>query len=195
MPVNIPLRTNNPGKYGFVGKESNSEIFSENANGILSPSEAYSGFLFGRDDITGLELDDEFALLRDRLNQKIEELADSRNGREARIYQDKLSALNNDTPQDLINSIEANRNIIGDQLSYSPDFSSGSLKYIYSQEDVSPVRHDISGSVESDNRNENATVSTIATGGSFGVVINDQGDVQGNNNATVSLSQRYNIPN
>ena len=191
MSVNIPLRTNNPGKYGFVGKESNSEIFSENTNGTFTSFDAYSGFLFGRDDITGLGLEDEFALLQDRLTQKISELEALGNNEEAQIYQDKLDDLTDATTQELIDSIEANRNIIGDQLSYNPDFSSGSLKYVYSQGPFIAVEHDISGSVESDNRNEEPTVSIIQTGGGFGVAINDQNGVQGNNRATVSLSQRY----
>lgn len=191
MPVNKPLRTDNPGKYGVVGKENNSGIFSQNVNGTLNPSEAYSGFLFGRDDITGLGLEDELTLLRERLTQKIQALVDLGNNEEAQIYQDKLDDLTDATTQELIDSIEANRNIIGDQLSYNPDFSSGSLKYVYSQGPFIAVEHDISGSVESDNRNEEPTVSIIQTGGGFGVAINDQNGVQGNNRATVSLSQRY----
>ena len=194
MPVNIPLRNNNQGKYGFVGKESNSGIFSENANGTLSTSDAYSGFLFGRDDITGLSLDDEFNLLEERLTQKISELNAQGKAEEAQIYRDKLSALNNATSQDLIAAIEANRNIIGDQLSYNPDFSSGSLKYVYSQGLFTAVKHDISGSVQSDNRNEGASNLDTTLGRGFGVTINDQDGVQGNNSATASLSQRYSIP-
>ena len=196
MPVNIPLRNKNPGKHGVVGKESSSRIFSGNVNGTFNSSEAYSGFLFGRDDITGLGLQDEFNLLEERLTQKINELTELGNTGEAQIYQSRLDALRDSTSQDLIAAaIEANRNIIGDQLSYNPDFSSGSLKYIYSQTDVSSVKHDISGSVESNNRNQNATVSIVETGGSFGVTTNDQNGVKGNNEATVSLSQRYNIRN
>ena len=194
MPVNIPLRTNNPGKYGVVGKESNSGIFSQNF-GTLSSSDAYSGFLFGRDDITGLGLEDELELLKDRLNQKIQELNTQGNSEEAQIYRAKLTALEDGTFQTSIDAIEANRNIIGDQLSYNPDFSSGSLKYVYSQGPFTAVEHDISGSVESENRNEGASNINTTSGRGFGVTINDQDGVQGNNSATVSLSQRYDISN